>query len=60
MAKVKVTYTATFVQTIDWPDDELEDFNYNNLECNLDYMDSSATGELSIYEIKLNGKEHYF
>lgn len=60
MAKVKVTYTATFVQNIDWPDDELDFFNQENLECNIDPDKSEFTGELEIDDLQLNGKEHWF
>ncbi len=60
MAKVKVTYTATFTQTIDWPDDELDDLNYENLEANLDPENATYTGEVDIDDIFLNGKQHEF
>ena len=62
MAKVKVIYTATFTQTLIWPDDELDSFNYENLEANLDPegTNSNFTGEVSVYDILLNGREHYF
>lgn len=60
MAKVQVKYTATFVQVIDWPDDELADFNYENLELQIDPEKSQFTGDLDVDEIELNGEEHYF
>ena len=60
MAKVSVKYTATFIQVIDWPDDELNDFNYKNLEYNIDPEKSQFTGDLDIDDVLVNGKEHYF
>lgn len=60
MAKVTVKYTATFMQTIDWPDDELGDFNSDNLVANIDPNKSEFTGELEIDDLELNGKEHWF
>ena len=38
--KLLVKYTVTLEQTVDWPDDELEDFSYENLLCNLDIDES--------------------
>jgi hypothetical protein len=60
MAKVVVTYTAKFHQIIDWPDDELDDFNLQNLECNIEPEKSDFIGDIDVVEINLNGKEHYF
>lgn len=60
MAKVKVKYTATFTQVIDWPDDELGGFTQENLEANIDPDDSEFTGEIEIDDLSLNGEEHWF
>ena len=60
MAKVTVVYTATFKQTIDWPDDELGDLTYENVEINLDPIDAVFTGELDIDDVKLNGENYEF
>ena len=58
MSKVfKVTYTVQVVQSVEVPDEEFEDFDYDDLVANLeDYM-----GEIDdIVMIKLDGKEFYF
>ena len=60
MAKIEVKYTATFIQVINWPDDALDDFNYENLEYNINPEKSQFTGDLDIDDVKVNGKEHYF
>ncbi|WP_415912481.1 hypothetical protein [Neptuniibacter sp. QD37_11] len=61
MAKVTVEYLTRKKQVIDWPDDEMEDFNYENLQCNLDPDKAVDTGaEFEICELKVNGKDHYF
>lgn len=61
MAKVIVEYTAKFKTTLDWPDDELKDFNYNNLQVNLTPSEDDWDGlELDVCELKLNGMDHYF
>lgn len=60
MARVVVTYTAKFHQVIDWPDDELEDFNLENLECNIEPDQSDLIGNIEICDINLNGEEYYF
>lgn len=61
MAKVIVKYTATFKQTLDWPDDELGDFNYENLQVNLRPSEDDETGdEFEILSVKLNGEEYDF
>jgi len=60
MAKVAVKYTATFVQVIDWPDDELVDFNHDNLLANIDPEKSQFTGDIDVDDVELNGEEHYF
>lgn len=60
MAKVTVTYTAKFHQVIEWPDDELDDFNQENLECNIEPDKSEFIGDITVVDADLNGKEHWF
>ncbi len=61
MAKVKVTYTVVVTQTIDWPDDEMEDFDHDNLMLNLDPSHLNSDAEIDdIYSVKVNGVEHHF
>jgi len=61
MAKVTVEFTAKFRQTIDWPDDELADLNYENLSINVNHADADAEcTDVEILRVKLNGKEHHF
>lgn len=60
MASIKVNFTVNYTTTIDWPDDEMEDLTYENLECNLDIYDSHVLSVNEIQSVKVNGKEHYF
>lgn len=61
MAKVKVTYVATMVETIDWPDDEMDNFNYENLCVNLDpEKAASCSPDVEIETVLVNGKSHDF
>ena len=60
MAKVKVQYFAKVTQTIYWPDDEMNDFNYENLECNLDPTDADVIDAEGIFDVHVNGERHEF
>lgn len=60
MAKIKVNFTVNYTTTIDWPDDEMDDLTYENLECNLDIHDAHKLSVDEIKSVKVNGKEHYF
>jgi hypothetical protein len=61
MAKVEVEYTVKIKQIINWPDDEMEDFNYDNLCCNLDFDKGSAEyGSENVIDVKVNGENHDF
>lgn len=63
MASIKVTYvqTRTLTQTIDWPEDEMEDFNPDNLECNLEPEDSREDhSELYLVKVLKDGEIHEF
>lgn len=61
MAKVIVEYTAKFKTTLEWPDDEIENLDYDNLQVNLTPSEDDWDGdELEICDLKLNGKDHSF
>jgi hypothetical protein len=36
VAQIEVEFVVKKKQVIDWPDDELENLNYDNLHCNID------------------------
>ena len=60
MAKITVRYNVVVHQTIDRPDDELEDLTYDSLMCNL-YIDESSEHEIEeITAIQKDDKEFYF
>ena len=42
MAKIKVKYAVILEEVIDWPDDEMSDFSYENLQVNLEPSDASV------------------
>lgn len=42
MAKVLVQYVTVHEQTIDWPESEMDNLNYENLMCNLDINRSAS------------------
>ncbi|MBQ4836027.1 hypothetical protein [Pseudoalteromonas luteoviolacea] len=61
MAKVEVKFLVEMSQTIDWPDDEMDNFNYENLQINCD--PEQAEIESHDYELKrvaVNGNEYEF
>ncbi len=60
MAKVIVEYMVKMKQTLHWPDDELKDFNYENLQVNLEPSVDDVAGDCDISSVKLNGQEHNF
>lgn len=60
MAKLRVEYEVKLVQFFDWPDDELEDLTYENLQCNLDMNKSSECVNGDIIHIEKNDEEFYF
>lgn len=61
MAKVEVKYTVEMTQIIDWSDDEMEDFTYENLQVNLEPEDSQVLiFDHYIKKVIVNGEEHYF
>ena len=60
MAKIKVTYTMVVSQYIHWPDDEMDDLNYDNLHNNLDVDRAFEQEYDDIIDIKKDGEELYF
>jgi len=60
MAILKVIYTVTIEETIDWPDDELEDLNYDNLMTNLNVDDKDDYQYEEIKSITKNDREFWF
>lgn len=60
MAILRVKYTMTVEQDIDWPDDELDDLNYENLMVNLDQDDAHEWQINDIQEMTKNGQEFCF
>ena len=60
MAKLTVRYNVVVYQTIDWPDDELENLTYDNLLCNLDINESSEHEIEDITAMQKNDEEFYF
>lgn len=60
MAKIKVVYIVKVNETIDWPDDELENLNYENLECNLDPGQAENASITEIVSVKKNGEDYYY
>lgn len=61
MAKVQVKYSVEMTETIDWPDDELDDFNYDSLVSNCDPDKADIVNhDFDIQEVSLNGKPHDF
>ncbi len=60
MAKIRVEYDVKLVEFIDWPDEEMDNFNYENLHCNLDMNKSSECEIGDITSIEKNDEEFYF
>ncbi|MBB1329488.1 hypothetical protein H5087_09025 [Pseudoalteromonas sp. SR43-7] len=60
MAKVKVKYLVEVEQDIDWPDDEMDDFTYDNLLWNCDTDDAHTKKVTEIVTLNVNGKPHTF
>ena len=60
MAILKVKYTVEVEQTIEWPDDELDNLNYDNLMCNLDVDNKDDHTYEDIKSITKNGKRFDF
>ena len=61
MAKIKVKYIAIVEEVIDWPDDEMSDFSYENLQVNLEPSDASVIdNNYDILNVEVNNKPHQF
>ena len=62
MPKIKVTYMKEITEEIDWPEDEMDEFNYENLEANLGCgLITNEDIELSsISSVEVGGKEYQF
>ena len=61
LAKVKVKYLAEMTQTIDWPDDEMDNFSYDNVVANLNPEDASVTDyNFDLKDVSVDGKSHEF
>lgn len=61
MAKIKVKYLAKVTEIIEWPDDEMPDFNYSNLHFNLNPETNACHIETDdIIDVHVNGERHEF
>ena len=60
MAKLTVRYNVVVYETINWPDDELDDLSYDSLLCNLDIENSSEHNIEDITSIQKDGEEFNF
>ena len=60
MAKFKVKYTVTIEETINWPDDELDNFDYDNLMINLNIEEKDDYQYEEIISINKDGESFYF
>lgn len=59
MAKVVVTYMVEMEQVIDWPDDELDSLNHENLVNNCEPENSQISDDdFQIMTVLVNGKYH--
>jgi len=61
MAKIKVKYAVILEEVIDWPDDEMSDFSYENLQVNLEPSDASVIdNNYDILNVEVDNKQHQF
>ena len=60
MAKIRIDYTVTLTQFIDWPDDEMEDFTYENALNNLEVHKARDADDYEIVGVEKDGEEFYF
>ena len=61
MAKVQVVYTVEYTETMEWPDDEMDGFNHDNLVCNCDpELASISNHNHEIKSVSVNGEDHDF
>ena len=61
MPKVRVKYTVEVTEYIDWAEDEMKDFDYDTLLCNLDpEKDSSLKVVEEITDVEVDDEPHEF
>jgi hypothetical protein len=60
MARIQVTYMAKITELIEWPENEMDDFNHENLTLNLKPRKANNYDDLDIISVKKNGVDHYF
>lgn len=60
MAKFRVKYTMTVEQDIEWPDDELDGLNYDNILLNCDVNEAHEQQYSDIIEITKDGVDYNF
>ena len=60
MATIKVTFTVQATQEIEWPDDELDALDYDNLCANIDIDKASISDDFDIIGVLKNGEWHNF
>lgn len=58
--KVIVEYEVKIRESIDWPDDEIQEFTYENLEANLEPSSENICHIENISSILVDGEEYYF
>ena len=60
MAKFRVKYTMVIEQDIEWPDDELDGLNYDNMLLNCDVDEAHEKQYDDIIEITKDGVDYDF
>lgn len=61
MAKVKVKYCIEATATVDWPDDEMDDFTLDNLLLNIDHEESDFNeSSIDVVSVKVNNQPYEF
>jgi hypothetical protein len=51
---------AKITELIEWPENEMDDFNHENLTLNLKPRKANNYDDLDIISVKKNGVDHYF
>lgn len=64
MPQIKIITTHSIRQTtiIDWPEDEMDEFNYENALCNADFDDAKIVDvvDSEIDKVFVDGEPHRF
>lgn len=60
MATFRVKYTMVVEQDIEWPDDELEDVNYDNILTNCEIDEAHEYQYEDIIKIQKDGEDYEF